>query len=286
METDVYGEQIERWRAGEYDVLQVGDWEVLDLAEGEVQVVPSLGTMMFAMRPRGPLAEPGVRRAIARALAGRNTEVPQRDRPAGDGGLLPPSMPGHRHRIWPEPADPAEMLAAAGHPGGAGLGPLRLVTRERLGDLGEDIAVLLRDLGLTVEVESLEDGCDIDGGDLWLSSWVADYPDPDGFFRGLLGLEGFQVEPNDQIRALLGEARACRDRDKRLELYGRIDQLLVTDHAVLVPVAYKRLALLRRPWVSGLWATPLMPACLSHAVVDHRLVSEAAARSAAGTALD
>ena len=55
------------------------------------------------------------------------------------------------------------------------------------------------------------------------------------------------------------QARASRNQDERLELYGRVDRLLVAEWVVLMPVAYLRMALLRRPWVHGLWANALTP---------------------------
>ena len=89
----------------------------------------------------------------------------------------------------------------------------------------------------------------------------------------------------DDLNDLLARARSCRDRDERLELYSTVDRLIVTDRALLAPISYKRAVVFRRPWVHNLWASPLMPALVSEAMIDAQAKAEAtAARSAAGTA--
>lgn len=98
--------------------------------------------------------------------------------------------------------------------------------------------------------------------DVTVTSWLADYPDPDGFFRGLLTDPCDPIADEDQTRELvelMNRARASRDQDERLGLYGQIDRLLVAEWVVLVPLAYARTTLLRRPWVHGLWANALTP---------------------------
>jgi class 3 adenylate cyclase/ABC-type transport system substrate-binding protein len=285
-EADPAEDEASRWRSGCYDIVQTGHCEPDEMPGALHASVPSLGTMVLRLRPEAGLADPLVRRAIVRHLAGRVTSLPAADRAAGEGGLLPPTMPGHRRRIWETADDPASMLARAGHPGGAGLPVHRLVVHERLADLGEEIAGHLATIGLRVEVAIEERDCEQADGPLWLSSWVADYPDPDGFFRGLVRPGGsVDLPSDDELNDLLARARSCRDRDERLELYSTIDRLLVTDRALLAPISYKRAVVFRRPWVHNLWANPLMPALVSEAVVDAQAKAEAtAARSAAGTA--
>jgi ABC-type transport system substrate-binding protein len=110
-----------------------------------------------------------------------------------------------------------------------------------------------------------------DDSDMWMGAWLADYPDPDGFFRGLLEDPCDPVteaEMNSRLLELLGRARASRDQDERLELYGHVDRLLVAEWVVLVPVAYQRTTLLRRPWVRGLWANALTPFRLDGVIVE------------------
>jgi hypothetical protein len=48
----------------------------------------------------------------------------------------------------------------------------------------------------------------------------------------------------------------------------------VGEHAAILPIGYPRSILLRRPWIEGLWASPLSRAHLDTVVVRER--SEAA----------
>ncbi|HVG89492.1 MAG: ABC transporter substrate-binding protein [Gaiellales bacterium] len=276
---------VDRFRDGDFDVLAGKDVDAATVTGGELSVIPSLGTTILGLRPKGALRDPLVRRAVARAVSlGTPTNL-RGDRAAGEGGVLPPAMPGHQRRIWHQGEDPADMLVQAGHAGGAGVGPLRLYVRDALAPLATEIADRLGSIGIVTEVHTEGGYCHPGEADLWLSSWVADFPDPDGFFRGLLDKETFLGQDDEELQELMTKARSSRDRDERLELYGKIDRLLVADRALLVPVGYKRLVILSRPWVSGLWATPLMPACLAETLVDAQLkAASMAASSAAGTA--
>jgi ABC-type transport system substrate-binding protein/class 3 adenylate cyclase len=266
----VHGREVtDLWRSGGLDVLsspfvpEAGDDSRTDFA-------PALGTVMIGFRGgQEPFADVRMRRAVAAVLKPVARELESLrlvGRPAAGGGLLPPAMPGHDHHIT-EPVDAAAvrtLLAEAGHPGGAGLSPLRMLISSGLEVLREAITAALVEVGLGVEFSVNPRGARTSEtpNDLWMGAWLADYPDPDGFFRGLL------VDPDDPIAdeaqtrelvELMNRARASRDQDERLALYGQVDRLLVAEWAVLVPFSYARTALLRRPWVHGLWANALTP---------------------------
>ena len=50
-------------------------------------------------------------------------------------------------------------------------------------------------------------------------------------------------------------------------VYHEVDHLWVGEHAAILPIAYPRSILLRRPWIEGLWASPLSRAHLDTVVV-------------------
>jgi ABC-type transport system substrate-binding protein len=196
-------------------------------------------------------------------------------RAATGGGLLPPAMPGHDHHVgdFVDVEGARALLVDAGHPGGAGIPPLQMLIASGLEMLHDGIRAALAEVGLEVEFTISPRGMRLDdaASQMWLSSWVADYPDPDGFFRGLLTDPCDPVTDPDQTQALvdlLNRARASRDQDERLALYGQIDRLLVSEWSALVPVAYSRTALVRRPWVHGLWANALTPLRLDAVMVE------------------
>ena len=102
---------------------------------------------------------------------------------------------------------------------------------------------------------------------MYLMSWGADYPDPEGFFRGLVhpSQGAFSDETSER---LLAEGRAQRDHDRRLTIYQELDRHLVQEAGVLIPLGYPRSTLLVRPWVSDVWATPATGVRLGDANVD------------------
>ena len=103
-----------------------------------------------------------------------------------------------------------------------------------------------------------------------MTSWLADFPDRTasaaaphrprtGRRKGADARAHKPPEPGQGV---------APTQDERLELYGRVDRLLVAEWVLLVPVAYLRTTLLRRPWVHGLWANTLTPFRLDGVIVD------------------
>ena len=110
---------------------------------------------------------------------------------------------------------------------------------------------------------------------MWWTGWTADYPDPDGFFRGFLTLGQWPFYRDDDILELLEKGRSLRDQGERMRVYHEVDRRWVGEHAAILPIAYPRSLLLRRPWVQGLWASPLSRAHLDTVVVGERARAEA-----------
>jgi oligopeptide transport system substrate-binding protein len=192
-------------------------------------------------------------------------------RPARGGGLMPPAMPGHMHHTRAELTleQARELLAEAGFAGGEGMPAVRSALPPYLGPLEAPLTERLAQLGLGCELTWVDRGAPISPLDchLWLSTWLADYPDPDGFFRGLMTDRQDGLLENADLTDLLAEARASRDRDERLRLYSEVDHRLV-EQSLLVPVAYSRAVLLTRPWVHGLWANALTPIRFDLATIE------------------
>ena len=101
-----------------------------------------------------------------------------------------------------------------------------------------------------------------------LMSWSADFPDPEGFFPPVLATSAFYSD--EEITALLAQARARSDQEERIRLFREIDRLLVAERCAALPMAYGGSVLLRRPWVHGLHATPLAPSTPLDQVVVSR----------------
>jgi ABC-type transport system substrate-binding protein len=141
----------------------------------------------------------------------------------------------------------------------------------------DEIGELWKPIGAQVNVRAIPKhiaGESLEDAHLWWSGWTADYPDPDGFFRGLLTM-GWPFYRDDDILELLDLGRSLRDQGERMRVYHEVDRLWVAEHAAILPVAYPRSVLLRRPWIEGLWASPLSRAHLDAVVVGERERAEA-----------
>src|SRR5262249_30700693 len=104
---------------------------------------------------------------------------------------------------------------------------------------------------------------------MWEWGFSADYPDPDGMIGTLV--DWFrQWSPSvrsPEAEGLVERARALRSRDERLALFRQVDRQLVTEQTLALPTVYNSEHLVHRPWVEGLWASPVTIAPLSDLVV-------------------
>ena len=264
---------IAAWRDGKYDVLEVatpiGDGDERTVSD----VIPSLGLEYVGFcADRPPFSKALVRKAFSHALD-RDEFAASRatlGRAATVGGAIPPAMPGHSHRVGPayDLELARKLLADAGYPNGHGLPELALVVPDWL-DSAPALVEQWAELGARVTVVPVAphvDSRDLDGAHFWLAGWTADYPDPEGFFRGLFEL-AWPFYRDEDLHELLERARFVTDQDERMRLFHEVDRLWVSERAALLPISYPRVMQLRRPWVEGLSANPLSRAQLDQVVV-------------------
>jgi len=266
-------EALEGWRDGRYDFLHV--WTPFgDEDDGTLRdVIPSLGLEYVGFRAdRAPFMNALVRKAFAHALDRERFQASREGlgRAASLGGAIPPAMPGHSHRAAPGyDLDAARnLLAEAGYANGHGLPEVRLVVPNWLKSAG-DLAEQWAEIGARVTVVPIPAPVgfrDLDDAHFWFTGWTADYPDPDGFFRGLFQL-AWPFYRDEDLHELLERARVTVDQNARMRLYHEVDRLWVLERAALIPISYPRTMLLRRPWVEGLSANPLLRAQVDQAVV-------------------
>jgi ABC-type oligopeptide transport system substrate-binding subunit/class 3 adenylate cyclase len=268
---------LEMYEAGSLDVVGLGSIPVPDLDRarqahaGELVSAPELETDWVSLFPTGPpLDDVRVRRALVLAtdresladVVWGGTDFP------AAGGLVPPGMPGHSPGIG-LPYDPElarQLLAEAGYPGGRSFPPVdafiwypsqrqvsEYLQTQWLENLGIEIAWEMVDLS-TRDSEWQTD--QLEQAHLFLSGWVADYPDPDNFLRlgALTAMPQHWSSP--AYRGLITRTSTPTNQAERLELYRQADRMAI-EEAVVMPLTYGRVYLLVKPWVSRYPVSPM-----------------------------
>jgi oligopeptide transport system substrate-binding protein len=164
-------------------------------------------------------------------------------------------MPGSSAGIG-LPYDPGQaqrLLAEAGYPGGLGFPVVDALELSADVRTGEYLQTQWRErLGVETRWEIVESVTSFDKMNrepprIFLSYWLADYPDPDSFLR--LGLRQHPTGwRNKAYDSLIEKARQMTDQGERIEMYQEADRVLV-EEVPIIPLTHWRLKLLVKPWV-------------------------------------
>ncbi len=245
---------VDAFAAGEADVVPIGyydaGWIAYDKVLGpSLRTDPSLSVTYYGFETRRPpFDDVRVRQAFAKAVDWRRLaalDEPGSSVPAT--GMVPSGIPGTPDGDYLPAYDPAgarALLAQAGYPTGASLGPISFIANGGGYD-GAIIAMLEENLGVDVEYATMEFGTyqerlATDPPDLWSLSWVADYPGPNDFLGVLLGTGstanqgGWSSRPFDDA---IADATAAGDPATATAAYARAMAIL-RDDVPAVPVSY------------------------------------------------
>jgi oligopeptide transport system substrate-binding protein len=166
-------------------------------------------------------------------------------------------MPGHSVGVG-LPYDPegaCQLLVEAGYPGGFGFPRVDFLVPT--GSVHEEVseyqgAEWREILGVHIPGEVMDWAILLDKlleepPHMFLTAWVADYPDPDNFLRAnpIRPETGWQNKTYDR---LVEEARRVMNQGERMRLYQAADRILM-EEAVVVPLLYYRSHMLVKPWV-------------------------------------
>ncbi len=166
-------------------------------------------------------------------------------------GLYPPALPGHNPALRGLDYNPTlaqQRLAESRYGGAKGLPPIVFTVSGFGSDAAPTVAALVamwqQTLGVPVAVENLEPDRYRDEihagqhGNILLSGWCADYPDPENFADALFhsgAEENVGGYSNPTLDRLLEQARVERDVPTRMALYGQAEQTLVDGCARRLP---------------------------------------------------
>ena len=266
----------ERWQSGEYDVLD----EVIArkaVADDETVVERSPAMSMWYLgfnARRAPLGDVRVRRALAHAI-NRNGPAARFGAVAAEtGGLLPPTMPGHSHRVAPkfDPDRARVLLNEAGYTDGRALPEIALAYLDLSQEAASDLAAQLAAIGVRVRLLPAASDPDLEAAieqraHAYVWGWNADYPDPGGGVLEPFLHSNPWLYRERQLEQLLARAASLRDQDERLRMYRQFERIWIGEQAAVVPLAYNDRGLWRRPWVTGLWANSVTASTFAEAVV-------------------
>jgi ABC-type oligopeptide transport system substrate-binding subunit len=233
----------------------------------ELRRVPQLSLSYIGMNVNEPpFDDPAVRQAFALMLdRDKIAEISLNGSAVPAWGILPPGMPGYNPdlpTIEPDPERVRGLLAESRYGSGENLPPIVAYGGGWTATLRE---VAADEYGIEIEVRAYENfgaylsALDSEDLPMFGLAWIADYPDPENFldllFRGGSG-ENYTDYANPRVDALLDEAAAESDEERRWELYQEAELLIVQD-APIIPITHDVEYTLVKPYVRGLEITPL-----------------------------
>lgn len=268
----------DRWRAGEYDLMYDFLAELADLAEDDQTVVQrapgGFTNFLGLVARREPLDDVRIRLALGHAIDRHGLPHALGCTPAASGGILPPAMPGHSHRVAPafDPDRARALLREAGHADGREGGEVVLAHFGIQEALAEAVAAQLDAVGVRVRrlpvysTAALADAIE-ERASAYIWAWGYQLSDPgEGFLEPFLRW-GTHLYRDARLDGLLALAVAARNQDERLRACRDFERMWIGEQAAVVPLAYNDHLIWRRPWVTGMWVNAIAHSTFADAVV-------------------
>ncbi len=180
-------------------------------------------------------------------------------------GILPPNMPGYNKDIKGLDYDPdraKKFLASSKYNDLENLPPITLTVSGSGGNIPAYVGAVINDwqrnLGVKVAVRQLEPEVfpyyikyELDH--MFVSGWIADYPDPQNFLEILFHSNAeynYGKYSNSEVDIILDRAAIEPDETVRFSLYQQAEALIVTEAACL-PLWFNENYLLVKPYVKN-----------------------------------
>jgi oligopeptide transport system substrate-binding protein len=183
--------------------------------------------------------------------------------------ILPPGMPGHNPKrdVYPQDELRARKMLSEG-----GFGKEIPTVEIWSGSKSEaaqrelhEIQSQLRTAGIASSINfetdwpAYESMLRAHKAPMFIYAWYADFPDPDSFLGTLFHSKSrynYTAYHNPEVDRLLDKARAEKDYLKRMEMYGRIEEI-VLDDAPIVPMVNNLFQMVYQPYVQGVEVSAL-----------------------------
>lgn len=229
---------------------------------------PMISIRFYGLNTRvKPLHDRRVRQALIYAI---DRDALIREVSLGRGalaiGILPPGTLGFNPKLTGYPYDPQKagsLLSQAGYPEGRGLPPIPIWSSVKGEDLAQEFDYIKRywaAVGVQAEIHYLTDWPAfskmlIEGKlPIFLYAWYADVPDPDNFLFQLFysrSPRNYFRYSNPVVDDLLIRARNTADLQRRIDLYRKVEQLVVDD-APIIPILHHTYERLFQPYVKSI----------------------------------
>jgi len=286
----LYGSPMDLYETGQIDVVSVFLPYIDRVLDETGPFYPELVvTSEFSLYYMGfntakpPFDDVNVRRAFCHAVdKERIAEVIMRNMVSEADGILPPGMPGYNEALAGLDYDIEEaldLMAASKYGDVSNLPPITL-TVEGYGNsipgyLGAIIQEWQQNLGVEISVRQLEThnflySMKQEKDEMFVTGWVADYPDPHNFLDILFhtGSEGnISDYSNHSLDTLLDQAAIEQNEIARLSMYGQAEQLIVDD-APCLPLFHGANYILVEPYVKDYELSPVAIPDLSRVYID------------------
>jgi oligopeptide transport system substrate-binding protein len=261
------------YETGEIDVTQV-DENNIDRAtdkngafSNQLAVFPELSFFYIGFNTqKPPFDDINVRRAFCYAVNKEKIiKIILKDMMAKADGILPPSMPGYNEKLQGLTYDVAKaksLIAASKYGSVSNLPPITLTNSGMGGNIPEYLGAVLQDwqinLGVQVNVRQLEPEIfsytiNQEADQMYVSGWIADYPDPQNFLD-ILFHTGAEYNTgkysNAQVDNLLDQAGIEQNETTRYSLYQQAEQKIV-DEAACLPLWFGKTYILVEPYVKN-----------------------------------
>ncbi len=181
-------------------------------------------------------------------------------------GILPPGMPGYNPMKNPYPFDETKaqkLLFEEGYVNGKGIPTLEIwcaSSSEAAQRELNEIKNQLNKIGIqtTIHFETnwpnFESMLRANKAPVFIYAWYADFPDPDNFLGVLFHSKSeynFMAYHNPEVDRLLEKARTERNYLKRMEMYRKIEDMVLKD-APIVPMVNHLFQMVYQPYVRGI----------------------------------
>jgi oligopeptide transport system substrate-binding protein len=267
------GIPVSLYEMGEIDVAQVDAYNIERATDkrgpfyNELTTFPELSFFYIGFNTqKPPFDDVNIRRAFCYAVnKERIIKIIIKDVMTKADGILPPSMPGYNEKLQGLTYDVARaksLIASSKYGSVANLPPITLTDSGLGGNIPEYLGAILQDwrenLGVEVSVRQLEPEIFSyflrqEADQMYVSGWIADYPDPQNFLD-ILFHTGAEYNTgnysNAEVDALLDQAGIEQNETTRFSQYQQAEQKIV-DEAACLPLWFGKTYLLVKPYVKN-----------------------------------